>query len=35
MVPVRTVRASGMGRELGPEGLSPFQVLKTVYLDAR
>jgi hypothetical protein len=22
-----------MGRELGPEGLGAFQVLKTVYLD--
>jgi len=22
-----------MGRELGPEGLQPFQLLKTIYLD--
>jgi aldehyde dehydrogenase (NAD+) len=31
--PFGGVRASGMGRELGPEGLHSYQVLKSVYLD--
>jgi acyl-CoA reductase-like NAD-dependent aldehyde dehydrogenase len=31
--PFGGVRASGMGRELGPEAMHGYQVLKTVYLD--
>jgi acyl-CoA reductase-like NAD-dependent aldehyde dehydrogenase len=31
--PFGGIKSSGLGRELGPEGLASYHVLKTVYLD--
>ena len=33
IAPFGGVKASGIGRELGPEGLANYQQLKSVYLD--
>ena len=32
--PFGGVKASGLGRELGPEGLAPYQTIQSIYLDA-
>jgi acyl-CoA reductase-like NAD-dependent aldehyde dehydrogenase len=32
--PFAGIKSSGIGRELGPEGLHGYQLLKTIYLDA-
>jgi acyl-CoA reductase-like NAD-dependent aldehyde dehydrogenase len=32
-VPFGGIKASGIGRELGPEGLHAYQLLKTIHLD--
>ncbi|CCW11763.1 MULTISPECIES: aldehyde dehydrogenase [Rhodococcus] len=34
VAPFGGIKASGIGRELGPEALHSYQVLKTIYLDA-
>jgi acyl-CoA reductase-like NAD-dependent aldehyde dehydrogenase len=34
-VPFGGIKASGLGREMGPEGMAGYQQLKTIYLDAK